>query len=304
MAWDDEERAALVALLQSRPDGLSWEQITDRVAELGSARELWSHLVPADLLDQTGDGDPRLIEARAQVRSWQDAPFAFLTFMNDFYPAQLRDVQQMPPFVFAAGRVLEDDRGVCVVGSRRATDHGLNMAAEVSQGLVERSLTVVSGLARGIDGAAHRAALDAHGRTVAVIGTGIERNYPPEHAELQARITSEGLVLSQFWPSSPPGKQTFPLRNAVMSAYGLASVVIEAGETSGARIQARVAVEHGRPVVLFKSVVESTSWAPSLVGAPGVCVVRSADEALTAIDKFLEADAEIDRWLSSAGEPW
>ncbi len=103
-------------------------------------------------------------------------------------------------------------------------------------------ITVISGLAAGIDTAAHVAALDAGGRTVAVLGTGINRVYPAANRELQERIACEGLVLSQFWPDAAATKKSFPLRNATMSGYGRVTIVGEAGETSGARIQARVCV--------------------------------------------------------------
>jgi DNA processing protein len=140
------------------------------------------------------------------------------------------------------------------------------MAADIARALVARKMTVVSGLARGIDTAAHRAALDAGGRTVAVIGTGIGRAYPAENHALQDEIASRGLVLSQFWPDASPDKRSFPMRNATMSGYGLATVVVEAGEKSGARIQARVAVEHGRQVILTDRVVARNTWARELLG--------------------------------------
>src|SRR5581483_252563 len=112
----------------------------------------------------------------------------------------------------------------------------------------------ISGLAAGIDTAAHTAALESGGRTVAVIGTGITRCYPAANIELQEAIAHSGLVLSQFWPESSASKASFPMRNATMSAYGRATIVVEASEQSGARIQARLAVAHGRPVVLMNSV--------------------------------------------------
>jgi DNA processing protein len=128
---------------------------------------------------------------------------------------------------------------------------------------------VIAGPSRGIDTVLHRATLDAGSRTVAVIGTGIGRVNPSENRGLQREIASRGLVLSQFWPDAPPQKHTFLMRNATMSGYGLATVVVEARETSSARAQARMAVEHGRQVILSDRVVAANDWVQNLTGRPG-----------------------------------
>lgn len=178
-----------------------------------------------------------------------------------------------------------------MVGSRRASDQGFYWTRELSTSLVAAGITVVSGLAAGIDTAAHAAALDAGGRTVAVLGTGLDRIYPAGNRELQDRIAREGLVLSQFWPDAEPSKESFPARNATMSGYGRATVVVEAGETSGARIQARIGVEHGRPVILRDCVVQANAWATALQHRQGVHVVSDPDEVLdvvTALDPDLD----------------
>jgi predicted Rossmann fold nucleotide-binding protein DprA/Smf involved in DNA uptake len=143
---------------------------------------------------------------------------------------------------------------------------------------------VIAGLAKGIDTAAHTAALEAGGRTVAVIGTGITKCYPAENRQLQDRIATEGLVLSQFWPDSPPTKHTFPMRNAVMSGYGRATIVVEAGERSGARIQARQTVAHGRPVILTDLVVKANKWSAALINRPGVHVASSPAEIMSIVE--------------------
>ena len=167
-----------------------------------------------------------------------------------------------------------------MVGSRKASTHGLSFATEVAARLVAEDLTVLSGLADGIDRAAHTAALAAGGRTVAVIGTGIAKTYPAVNKELQAEICRRGLVLSQFWPDAPPQRHNFLMCNALMSGYGYGTVVVEAGEQSGARAQARMAVEHGRPVILSKLVVDKNEWAKRLVGRPGVHVADTPQQVL------------------------
>lgn len=156
----------------------------------------------------------------------------------------------MPPILFTEGELRPDERAVSVVGSRKASPTGRRFAQQVAEMLVEFGTTVLAGLAEGIDTAAHSAALAAGGRTVAVLGNGLEHFYPKSNAPLQRTIAVRGMLLSQFLPDFPPTKWTFPARNAVMSAYGAATVIVEAGEHSGTRTQAREAVAHGRAVSL------------------------------------------------------
>jgi DNA processing protein len=182
-----------------------------------------------------------------------------------------------------------------VVGTRQASERGLEIARTVATALAKSDVTVVSGLAAGIDTAAHTAALDARGRTVAVLGTGIRRTYPATNAELQRQISREGLVISQFWPDGAPSQKTFPMRNAVMSGYASATVVIEAAWRSGARIQARLALQHGRPVVMPKELLEH-DWARNYARYPGVYVVDDLGELLAVIEKLVaEATSGLDR---------
>jgi DNA processing protein len=280
------ERAALVALLQARPGGMSWAEITADVLEVGSALELWHRTVPAALMAPPGELEA--LEAAAQkISLWEDQGSTLVTVLDEDYPARLRGIHQAPPVLFARGSLLRDDPAVSVVGSRNASDRGLAVAASVARELASRRVTVVAGLARGIDAAAHRAALAAGGRTVAIIGTGINRSYPAENRDLQQEIAARGLLLSQFWPDAPPQKHNFLMRNATMSGYGLATLVVEAGEHSGARVQARLAVEHGRPVILTDLVVERNDWARSLVDRPGVHVASSLRSVMDVVDQLI-----------------
>lgn len=288
-----DEAAALVALLRTRSHKVSWNETAVEVAFFGSAVAVWEQL-------EDGEGsliaDPRLIEvltdARQEVESWHAVGLRFVTVLDHEYPRRLLDIRETPPFLFAAGELRSDDLGMSVVGSREASVRGLEIAAAAARILVERGLSVISGLAAGIDTAAHQAALDEGGRTVAFLGTGIAKSYPAENARLQARIAEQGLVLSQFWPDAPPTKHTFPMRNASMSGYGLATIVVEAGEYSGARIQARKAVEHGRPVVLTDMVTSRTKWGAALVGQPGVHVARGVEELGRIVDQIV-ADQDV-----------
>lgn len=151
--------------------------------------------------------------------------------------------------------------------------------------LAERGFTVVSGLADGVDSAAHRAALAHDRRTVAVIGTGIRRSYPAKNAELQREIASTGAVVSQFWPDAPPTRTSFPMRNIVMSGLSQATVVIEASHTSGAKMQARFALEHGRPVFLLGSLLEH-EWAREYAERPGAHVIENAADVVGHVERL------------------
>jgi DNA processing protein len=166
------------------------------------------------------------------------------------YPAALREMPDAPATLYVCGRLLETDAlAVAIVGSRRATFYGLDVAETLAADLAARGVTIVSGLARGIDAAAHRGALRVGGRTIAVLGSGADVIYPAEHRRLAAEIAERGAVLSQFAPGTPPLPQNFPARNRVIAALSLAVVVVEAAERSGSLITARLAAELGREVL-------------------------------------------------------
>ncbi len=299
--WDDAERAALVALLRVRPKDMKWPEIVSEVDARESALDLWHTLFPPDLL---GTESPELAEARRDISAWREAGLGFLTFLDADYPAQLRAVHDLPPVLFHLGRLVADDVAVSVVGSRNASTRGLSIATAVAAGLVDRNITVVSGLAKGIDTAAHTATLEAGGRAVAIIGTGINKYYPAENHALQDQVAAEGLLISQFWPDAPPGKHTFPMRNSVMSGYGRATIVVEAGEHSGARIQARRAVAHGRPVILTDLVVRANNWAKAMVGQPGVHVADSTAQVMHLVEEITADPGRIDALFAPSVAGW
>ncbi|MGC4805267.1 DNA-processing protein DprA [Micromonospora sp. DT233] len=280
------ERAALVALLR-QPD-LGWSDAAHEVQEAGSALDVLRRVVGrADTLFPDERSVDSLVDAAAgELAGWQAEGITVRAFFDDDYPAQLRDIREMPPLLFARGDLRPDPRAIAVVGSREASDRGIEIARSVATSLAARDVTVVSGLAKGVDTAAHQAALAAGGRTVAVIGTGIHRHYPAVNRGLQEHIADVGLVISQFWPDAAPTKQSFPMRNAVMSGYAAATVVVEAGERSGARIQARLALQHGRPVVLTSQVMRH-DWARAFADRPGVHVAHGTAELVEAVDAIL-----------------
>lgn len=230
LPWDDTARATLVALLTEQPQVTSWPTVVADILEAGSAQAVWQARHQQSLFD-AGTPEP-IAEAGRRIAVWQGAGLGFHTFRDGSYPAQLREIHQLPPVLFSRGTLEPGETAVSVVGSRRASETGLAWARQLAKALAATGITVISGLAAGIDTAAHTAALDAGGRTIAVLGTGINRTYPAVNRDLQERIARDGLLLSQFWPDAPPTKKSFPLRNATMSGYGRATVVVEGGSTA------------------------------------------------------------------------
>lgn len=275
----------MVALL--RAGGRPWVECADLVEEAGSALAVLeqSRSEPARLFDDEPPSAP-LEQIALEIEAWEAAGMSLQTVLDPGYPENLRAVHDRPPFVFVAGTVTPSDRrAIAVVGTRVASEQGIWAARQIAEHLVDQGYTVISGLAAGIDGAAHAAALARGGRTLAVIGTGLRRSYPPQHAELQRRIATEGAVISQFWPDAPPSRRSFPMRNAVMSGLALATVVVEASLTSGSRIQARLALEHGRPVFLLDSLLEH-EWAREFATRPGARVISSPEEITAFIERL------------------
>jgi DNA processing protein len=296
MPYDDPtlETAALIALVQR--GGRAWHQVAELVESRGSALAVLREPDPDEASPPTlfpDDAEPEVTDLDAiadELQQWYAEGISIATVLDDAYPANLRTIHNRPPFVFVRGSLTPDDeRSVAVVGTRRASDEGLARARDVAAGLVAARYTVVSGLADGVDTAAHLAALEHGGRTVAVIGTGLRRAYPAKNAPLQQRIADEAAVVSQFWPDAPPTKTSFPMRNIVMSGLARATVVIEASQTSGARMQARFALEHGRPLFLLDSLLEH-EWARQYKERPGAYVVRSADEVVERIERLVVPD--------------
>src|SRR6058998_678326 len=195
------------------------------------------------------------------------------------YPVLLGAIPA-PPALFARGALSDDDAlALAIVGSRRPTPYGLAVAERLAADLAARGVTVVSGLARGIDSAAHRGALRAGGRTIAVLGSGVDVIYPPENRRLAAQIEGSGSVVSQFAPGTPPLAHHFPLRNRVIAGLSLGVVVVEAAERSGALITARLAAEFGREVMAVPGPVTSPAsrGAHALIRDGAALVERGED---------------------------
>lgn len=205
-----------------------------------------------------------------------------LTDQDLAYPRMLREIHDPPGILFVRGEILPPDAiAIAIVGARHATHYGLAQAERLAGSLARTGITIVSGLARGIDAAAHRGALAAGGRTLAVLGSGVLNMYPPEHAELADEIAAHGAVLSESPPRSPPLAGAFPQRNRIISGLSLGVVVVEASTQSGALISARHAMEQGREVFAVPGRVDSrVSRGCHRLIRDGAKLVETADDVL------------------------
>lgn len=200
------------------------------------------------------------------------------------YPAVLAEIPDPPPCLWVRGRLeaCAQPRLVAVVGARAASRQGLEIAAGLADGLARAGVVVVSGLARGVDGAAHEAALDAGGTSIAVLGSGLDRIYPPEHRDLARRLVAAGCVLSEHPPGMPPMAYHFPARNRIISGLVSAVVVVEASEKSGSLITAATALEQGRDVMAVPgSVASGRHRGAHALLKDGARLVESAADVLT-----------------------
>lgn len=174
-----------------------------------------------------------------QVLCWED----------ETYPVRLKNIPHPPPVLYIRGELLAEDHwAVSIVGTRRVTSYGRQVTEQVAAYLARQGITVISGLARGVDGTAHHTALQNGGRTIAVLGCGVDQIYPPEHRQLADKIIQNGAIISDYPPGTPPDAVNFPPRNRLISGLSAAVVVVEAGDTSGALITATFAAEQGKDV--------------------------------------------------------
>jgi DNA processing protein len=213
----------------------------------------------------------------------QKAGITILTWESAAYPAYLREIPTAPPVLYLQGELQEIDRlGVAVVGTRRLTAYGRQVTRDIVSGLVRNGVTIISGLARGIDAVAHQAALDAGGRTIAVLGSGLDCIYPAENRSLVKEIISgRGAVISEYGLGVQPEAKNFPPRNRVISGLSLGVIVVEAGKRSGALITANFALEQGRDVFAVPGNINSVaSKGPNRLIQDGAKLVTCADDVL------------------------
>jgi DNA processing protein len=223
------------------------------------------------------------VDLDQQLADVQAIGVSLLTWHSEEYPSYLREIDGAPPVVYVHGSLEDIDRwAVAVVGTRRLTSYGRQVAQELVTGLVLNGVTIVSGLARGIDAVAHKTALDHGGRTIAVLGSGPDCIYPPENRSLARQIVNgHGAVISEYGLGVQPEAKNFPPRNRIISGLSLGVIVVEAGERSGASITARFALEQGRDVFAVPGNINSpASMGTNRLIQQGAKLVSTVDDVL------------------------
>lgn len=270
VAGDRDEERALIGL--SLVQGVGVGRIRSLISAFGSARAVLSASrsvlcgVPG-IGSRTAERIARFDDAARVDRQLEQARrmgAELITIWDERYPFLLRHIYDPPPFLWVRGRMPVADgaeRNVAIVGTRRATSYGRRTAHDIAHILVRLGFTIVSGLAYGIDVAAHASALEAGGRTIAVLGSGVDRVYPARHRRLAEDIALRGAVISEFPMGAKPDAQNFPRRNRVVSGLCLGTVVVEAREDGGALITARLALQQNREVFAIPGPIHSQASA-------------------------------------------
>jgi DNA processing protein len=252
-------------------------------------------------LREAGLGE-KIVENVVQLRSsielekvWEqfDEKGISVTILSDEdYPSRLRELELPPPVLYMRGELTPDDEwAVAIVGTRRVTAYGRQIAEDVAGTLALNGITVVSGLARGVDSIAHQAALNAGGRTVAVLGSGLDHIYPPENRRLSEQVTNSGVLISDYPPGTAPEASNFPPRNRLISGLSLAVVIVEAGQTSGALITASFAADQGRDVFAVPGNITSpASKGTNRLIRDGAHPLLHAEEILEALELTMVAE--------------
>jgi DNA processing protein len=236
------------------------------VERFGSAAEVFQ--APPDAWRGVEGVGPKVAKALAEMRTSElpakelklcrDQNVALVTPTDECYPKGLKEIHDPPGILFMRGELRQTDNlAIAIVGTRHATPYGLDQTEKLASGLSRAGFTIVSGLARGIDAAAHRAAIAARGRTIGVLGSGVLNIYPPEHEELSEQVIASGALLSESPPQSPPLAGAFPQRNRIVTGMSVGVIVVEAAARSGALISARHAMEQGRDVFAVPGRVDS-----------------------------------------------
>ena len=272
-ALETKEKARLGWMALALTPGMGPTRIAKAMERLGTAERVFE----ASLTELEGAGLPAqaaqfVFEGRAfsvaedEAKRVAEAGGCFLTREDEAYPERLLEIYDPPAALWIRGDASVLARpGIAVVGTRQPSPYGLGMAEMLSRDLANRRLTILSGMARGVDSAAHKGALDVGGRTVAVWGTGIDVVYPKENKRLAERIVeSGGTIVSEYPLGTFPAPQNFPIRNRILSGMSIGVLVIEAGEYSGTRITARCAMEQNRDVYAVPgNVTNKNAWGPN-----------------------------------------
>ena len=307
-----------------RTNGLEWWVAFHRISRLGSVRfgllerafpsleEAWkadgSALRAAGLDAATVDlvvSQRHEIDPQGELERLHEAGVRAIPRFHSAYPSRLREIADPPPVIYVRGTLSpQDEWALALVGTRRATAYGRQAGGELARDLATNGVTVVSGLARGIDTIAHRAALDAGGRTIAVLANGLDTVYPPENRGLASEIAEAGALISDYPLGTKPRAEFFPRRNRIMSGVSLGTLVVEGDVKSGAMITARFAAEQNREVFAVPgSIFAPQSRGPLSLIRDGATPVASVEHVLEALNlTMIGAQMDFGRTAPPASE--
>ncbi|MEI7750623.1 MAG: DNA-processing protein DprA [Candidatus Omnitrophota bacterium] len=281
-AVEEDEIRAFLTLNRLRIEGR--RKTLTFLSEGKSAREIMERLESEDLLRELPvSGEAPLFDAKKEIDLCAQKGIEFLLYSDPDYPVSLKEVSDPPLLLYKKGALLENDRNaIAIVGTRHPSFYGRTQAKRFAEELAARGLTIVSGLARGIDQVAHDGALHvSYGRTIAVMGCGLDLIYPKEHEGLFKRIVERGAVLSEYPLGTPPLPENFPRRNRILSGLSYATFVVEAHSRSGSLITAHQAVEQGREVFALPGPVDQlTSRGTHQLIKEGACLVETPEDIL------------------------
>lgn len=301
LEWDDSDRAQVLLALTPDVGPLLRSRLLERFSSasdvLTASEEQLQQVqgvgpkTARRILNATHD-----VQLDAQLALVHQHGLGVLLPSHDAYPRLLREIHDPPGVLFLRGALEPHDQlAVAIVGARRASRYGRQQAERLAAGLARIGITVVSGMARGIDAAAHRGALSAGGRTIAVLASGVLNPYPPEHVNLAEEIAASGCVLSEAAPTMPPISGMFPQRNRIISALSLGTIVVEAADRSGALITSRHAMEQGREVFAVPGQIDNPlSAGPNRLIRDGARLVTSIDDVLEELGPLAEATPRLD----------
>lgn len=244
------------------------------------------------------------LDLAAELSRVQKAGISLLTWDDPRYPTRLKAINDPPPLLYILGDLRpEDDYGVAVVGTRSISNYGREAARSLAGDLASAGITVISGLARGVDAVAHRAALDAGGRSIAVLGSGVDVIYPWENRQLAADLAANGAVISEYPLGTQPEANNFPPRNRIVSGLSRGVVVVEAGEVSGALITARFAADQGRDVFAVPgSIFARNSAGVNRLIRDGAIPVTSVNDILEALN-LTQVEAHVEAQMLFPTDP-
>jgi len=227
-------------------------------------------------------------DAEEYIHKLKDTGIRLISIEDDEYPDMLRNIHEPPQILHARGTIkLNEYKAIAVVGARKATRYGTDMAKQIAYELALRNVSVVSGMARGVDTFAHKGALEARGTTIAVMGCGIDIAYPPENKELIEKVSKQGIVVSEYLLGAEPVPGHFPARNRIISGLSMGVVVIEAGEKSGSLITADLALEQGREVFAVPGNADSSSSKGTNT------LIKQGAKLVTSVEDILEEFFEL-----------